>query len=83
MPTEARYDRVLKIIEGRANRIKGMMDKEFKGKQPFDTKKMPDAEIIAKYLSIPEEAKQRLRAEVPQFNDTERGIFKKMEGMKK
>jgi len=80
--SEGRYDRILNIIESRAGRINQKMTKEFKGKQPFDTVKMSNEELVAQYIGIPDEVKAQLRQQMPNFAQVENRILKKMEGMK-
>ena len=81
---ENRYDRIQNIIAKRMERVKGKMDLEFKGKNPFGMEKMTDADIVAKYLELDPRVKQQLIMNFPnEWSQYENKVFQKMEGMRK
>jgi hypothetical protein len=82
LKTEGRYDRVLKILEGRAGRITSKIDREFKKTKPFDKQPVSSADMIMDYMSYSDEVKEQLRQSVPQWNTYEQDILKRMEGMR-
>jgi len=42
-----RYDRILKLVSNRVDRVSGKIAKDFKGATPFDKVKISDEEVQA------------------------------------
>lgn len=57
---KSRYDRIFDKIETRLARVNKKIGIEFKGKDPFDSVKITDAEKIAKYLTMTPDVKLQL-----------------------
>jgi len=53
-----RYDRILKLVSNRVDRVSGKIAKDFKGTTPFDKVKISDSEMLNEYLSIQPEQMQ-------------------------
>lgn len=56
---KSRLDRVLLKMEDRIGRVSKRIGVEFKGKDPFDSVKITDAERIAKYLATTPQERQQ------------------------
>jgi hypothetical protein len=78
-----KWDLVTEGLKGRMTSIRQTIHEDFKGVKPYRKEPVSTEEQVAKYISYPDEVKQQLRQTIPQWNDYEAGILKKMEGLKK
>ena len=63
--------------------VKSFIMEENKDVQPYQTEKMSDSDIVAKYLEVDPRVKEQLMLQKPEeWNNFEQIALKKMEGMK-
>ena len=76
---KSRFDRVLTKMENRIGRVSKKIEVEFKGKDPFDSVKVTDADRIAQYLATtPQERHQYINDFGEQYINYEQKMEQKI-----
>jgi hypothetical protein len=78
---EGQWDYITDELKDSMKYVRGMIKEDFKNIKPYRKEPVPIEEQVARYISYPEEVKTQMR-QIPQWNEYESKILKRMEGMK-
>jgi hypothetical protein len=73
---ESRFERVLKRIETRTERVSSRISKELGNTKPFDKTEVSPRERYFEYVNTPEESKQFARQNFPEYQQYEQEMLK-------